>query len=738
MKSLKKSQAILFWCTSYLLLLILFITNIFIVFSLNTAVTNRINDKYCDIVLGGISKNAQEAVEKTGDIYSQIINFSNLNDIMNIKKANEYYGSVHTKELLDRLVLFSDENVNYYIYVPHTDAIISPGGIYTTQRYYSIFIREQGISYENWIKSHNENVNMDLSDKDGLKKIIFREKYTDSSGQILFFAAMYDEEFLLSIDELPDWVSECDIYLSDLKGNIFIGRQNGNTEFSVETAEEIGSHYGDEWEVFVKRIDAQIPCNITIAYPREAVWAELQWLKNMELVLSFVLLILCVIVIITAIKHNYAPLSAILKVLNISNSNREYDDIEKSVVELLSQNELYSRKIKQFDNIKTQTTLSRCLSKNYSPRYIEEVLQSNDITFKHKYFVVCAFDIFDISELFGKFQSQITNEEKYKDLNFIIGNIFSELFAEKGFRCDTVSVSDDILLVINTDDGECIENGLIDSILGVGINFIRENFDIALSYVVSELFEGTAHLSEAYNQCMYLLRYKDAMGIETPLKVSDVEKNSSVNLNLFLDAEIEQKLINCMASGNFEGAKILIDKIFLDISENKLSPEQLQCILINIGCVLCKIPQSNMSVDYETILKNSKETVRMYQFFMDTAAKICENFKPGIVNKADMMAEVAEYIEKNYSEVINLSIIANEFEISSNYLSVNFKQRMGISVVDYINKVRLDKAKKLLRDSSLTIKDIAVETGFGNMRTFNRIYQKYEGITPSAYRNSAL
>ena len=61
-----------------------------------------------------------------------------------------------------------------------------------------------------------------------------------------------------------------------------------------------------------------------------------------------------------------------------------------------------------------------------------------------------------------------------------------------------------------------------------------------------------------------------------------------------------------------------------------------------------------------------------------------------------------------------------------------------MSVTDYINKTRLMHAKELLKNSDKTVKAIAVETGFVNLRSFNRVFQKYEGVTPSEYRNSVL
>jgi len=61
---------------------------------------------------------------------------------------------------------------------------------------------------------------------------------------------------------------------------------------------------------------------------------------------------------------------------------------------------------------------------------------------------------------------------------------------------------------------------------------------------------------------------------------------------------------------------------------------------------------------------------------------------------------------------------------------------MGLSTINYINKKRMEKAKKLLSTMDTTISDIARQTGFYNISYFSKMFKKYTGLTPSEYRNS--
>ncbi|UKI37228.1 MAG: helix-turn-helix transcriptional regulator [Clostridiales bacterium] len=65
-----------------------------------------------------------------------------------------------------------------------------------------------------------------------------------------------------------------------------------------------------------------------------------------------------------------------------------------------------------------------------------------------------------------------------------------------------------------------------------------------------------------------------------------------------------------------------------------------------------------------------------------------------------------------------------------------FKNEYGISLFDFIHKYRISKAKDLMSKSGNSIADIALAVGYAQIRTFNRIFKKYEGMTPSEFRTN--
>lgn len=95
-----------------------------------------------------------------------------------------------------------------------------------------------------------------------------------------------------------------------------------------------------------------------------------------------------------------------------------------------------------------------------------------------------------------------------------------------------------------------------------------------------------------------------------------------------------------------------------------------------------------------------------------------------------------EYIHTNYHKRIPLASIAEKVNLSSSYLCRLFKSEVGMSITNYSNQVRMEKAASLLRTSSPNIymKEISAAVGIDDQLYFSRIFKKYYGVSPSEYR----
>ncbi|AYA77940.1 AraC family transcriptional regulator [Bacillus sp. Y1] len=103
----------------------------------------------------------------------------------------------------------------------------------------------------------------------------------------------------------------------------------------------------------------------------------------------------------------------------------------------------------------------------------------------------------------------------------------------------------------------------------------------------------------------------------------------------------------------------------------------------------------------------------------------------------DRLAQIFDYIKENYQQKLSLTMIADEFGITSEYLSRFFTKHIGVTLLHYINAVRLEFAHRDLVNTDLSILEIALKNGFPNEKSFNRVFKSVYKLAPSQYRRES-
>lgn len=133
----------------------------------------------------------------------------------------------------------------------------------------------------------------------------------------------------------------------------------------------------------------------------------------------------------------------------------------------------------------------------------------------------------------------------------------------------------------------------------------------------------------------------------------------------------------------------------------------------------------------------SEELSKMYlkEIMINILRAYEENF-PKELNKTDELIILAEsYIDKNFSEDIKISELANKFFLNKYYFSHCFKEFSGMSPKQYLTQVRMNNALKLLKSTELTVSEAATSCGFSDVNNFIRLFKKSFGVTPKEYRS---
>jgi AraC-like DNA-binding protein len=103
-------------------------------------------------------------------------------------------------------------------------------------------------------------------------------------------------------------------------------------------------------------------------------------------------------------------------------------------------------------------------------------------------------------------------------------------------------------------------------------------------------------------------------------------------------------------------------------------------------------------------------------------------------NCSDLKEKILKYIDENYTDSqISLEEVADNFNITPQYLSKFFKENIGVNYLNYVNEKRINNAIEYLKRDE-KVKDAAVKSGFDNIGTFINVFKKHVGVTPGEYK----
>lgn len=112
--------------------------------------------------------------------------------------------------------------------------------------------------------------------------------------------------------------------------------------------------------------------------------------------------------------------------------------------------------------------------------------------------------------------------------------------------------------------------------------------------------------------------------------------------------------------------------------------------------------------------------------------------KQDLIKNQLLMEHIRDYVESHYMENITLQDAAAQVHYSDAYFCRFFKQNFDKNFIMYLSEIRVEKAKELLSDVTVNVKDVGQKVGFRDSSYFTRVFKRVTGVTPSEYRYKVL
>lgn len=158
-------------------------------------------------------------------------------------------------------------------------------------------------------------------------------------------------------------------------------------------------------------------------------------------------------------------------------------------------------------------------------------------------------------------------------------------------------------------------------------------------------------------------------------------------------------------------------------------------ILVTVHEILDEIYQENADKGIWNDVVINADLIRLYALLVRKFERKDAGKNRNMV-KVRHFQEALFYIEKEYANNITLSDVAKAINYNPNYVSYLFVAYTGGNFKKYLDSFRVNKAIELIRQSEDTFADISVQCGFSSIRTFNNVFRKITGMTPSQLRQA--
>lgn len=200
-------------------------------------------------------------------------------------------------------------------------------------------------------------------------------------------------------------------------------------------------------------------------------------------------------------------------------------------------------------------------------------------------------------------------------------------------------------------------------------------------------------------------------------------KNEDYQLAFSYLESYSQKLTNSMIK-NISDYKFFYENIIFTISVMVSNLEQDTVILEEEKLdIFNRISEANCANDVQKCLLDYIKTVK-------------QMIIPEIQQEDTIIQQILLYIETNFHEPLNLKNVSKEFHFNPSYLSSYFATNYKEGFNEYLNKIRVEEASKLLRNSKIPISEISERVGYSDHSYFCKVFKKQKGKSPSSFRRN--
>lgn len=695
---------------------------------------------------------------------------TNLYSLMRSKDEQEIIGNYsNVKKMMDMNDEFNNYTLSdsfiksFYIFFKNKDLVWTELHLSDKKSFYDKKIDQVNMDYDKWIELMNQkSINKYSSfyvkegNEDSIKTIAFMQSLPiNVPSDMATLVVTMDEKRINNAFRNISNANNSFVYIIDKNDDVLYNSSNKESASylikynDMDKNMGIISNAGNGKDVVISYISSQVTdWKYVCVIPKSVFREKVEYVRNLTAICLTICIVVGTMAIIWFAKRNYNPINELVRNLkdkfgeNSSKEGNEFSFIQNSIYNVYNEKEIISEKLKQQNDTIRVDFIARLIKGKFDGKIPDSnILDSYGIHFDSKIFIVLVFYIENSSMVILDGVEE-NKQNSVKDFRNIIFEGVKDLIGN-GYNLYASDLEDMITCIVNIEN-EKINNWRSD--IDAMIIILREKTKLDFVVSISGLNENISGIHKAYKESMETMEYRLFNSYSRTIYHDDIKLLEQKSYNYFYSIEDEQKLINNIKIGDFEKAQEIVENVLQEnFSTRMVSIHMAKCVMFDLISTFIK------AVNSENILNESKfledknlvqrlltfETLDDMKFEISNYLKdVCEYMlengqhksKNGIVDKINSIIE-----NRYFDENLNVSTLADEVGMNSKYISALYKENTGESIIEFISKIRIEKAKVLLKEEA-SIVDTARKVGFSNSNALIRAFKKYEGITPGQFK----
>lgn len=672
-----------------------------------------------------IEDKRSQIVIRLNDIFSEIKSYdSKLYDSISnttfsdTLTATQYWSEPRYAALRDTFTQISLDSryvSDCFVYMPNVNYVISAHGIQSQ----AAFTASLASGFDPFAIDNFSEPMQNLADSD---YVSCKTTYKIAAGDITICYLVKKSDF--SPETAPNsYTSGANVYLFNLHNRLVLSNTNNDARItSPRDVERLPGHvvYHDSvsFANSIYHVSIAIPFGFLTFFP------TLLWI--IMLIILMLNVAFSIIMLRKLANNNYKPMINISRLLSENQLAYEYGIIEESIRTLIDTNTQLKSDISAHQHTISEFLLTQLLQSSFSDE-LAFILDKYGIAFLHESFVVLSFDI--------SVPDHSSNEPGLRAA--LIANVCAMLDQLDDTVHYHTTDNARIVFIVNTALKDTVCLAQLSKAIAKALRLTKDKMYFQAKVGLSRVYTEYLGISQAFIESLQAMYISEVNPNDSEIYLYDDFKEQADELNTDLDHKLLESVMN---DDVYETQQILDTMIaMLKYTARKQRYE----FLYRLSNTLFKIPyllklSAEDTEAFQATIPLPSADINLDEFRQTLAEALKEVMNKTIkyrVNNSDNIIKIAmEYTQKNYADCnLSLNDICSHLGYTQNYFSTLFKQNQGISWLNYLHTLRIEKAKQLILDG-IPVNECFQQVGYTNLRSFNRTFKKITGMNVSEYR----